>query len=291
LSIPKFKIALIAGIFPLAFTQTVCAQAPAYTPSMTFDVASIRQSNPDLTGGFFRVGGDFSPANSSHLSLENVDLWYVLEMAYPIDGHRIVGLRRLPILLQHATFNMKARAGEAMDEKLASLPKEQRVLEQQHMIQVLLTERFNIKVHLETRDSATYDLVVAKKGKLRTTGEPPTADEVAGFGDSGVPAIDQEGDTRSGFQFIAHGASTSDIVEILSGQLGVPVNDKTGLTGHYYFDLKTYQTKMSDRAIDETNPWPPLETAIQDQLGLKLVPSHGPVVFLVIDHAEMPTAN
>jgi uncharacterized protein (TIGR03435 family) len=62
---------------------------------------------------------------------------------------------------------------------------------------------------------------------------------------------------------------------MLTGQFGTPVNDLTGLSGKYDFDLKTYQTSDTGRQIDETNPWPPLETAIRDQLGLKLVRSHG----------------
>ncbi|HEX3939912.1 MAG TPA: DUF3738 domain-containing protein [Acidobacteriaceae bacterium] len=49
--------------------------------------------------------------------------------------------------------------------------------------------------------------------------------------------------------------------------------------------------KASERSDNETNPWPPLEIAIQDQLGLKLVPSHGPVPFLVVDNMQMPSEN
>ena len=67
--------------------------------------------------------------------------------------------------------------------------------------------------------------------------------------------------------------------------------DKTGLTGKYDFDLKTYQTRSSERKDSETNPWPPLEDAIQDQLGLKLVSAKGPVPVLVIDHVEKPGEN
>jgi len=65
----------------------------------------------------------------------------------------------------------------------------------------------------------------------------------------------------------------------------------TGLTGKYDFDLKTYQTRDTDRQVDKTSPWAPLETAIRDQRGLKLVRSHGPVKFLVIDRVEMPSPN
>ena len=78
---------------------------------------------------------------------------------------------------------------------------------------------------------------------------------------------------------------------MLADQFGHPVNDKTNLTGKYDFDLKTYQVRADDRKDDETNPWPPLETAIQDQLGLKLVHSHGPTRVLVIDHIEKPSPN
>jgi len=141
----KSTYALITAAFLLASTQASSAQAPAYAPNMTFDVASIRQSNPDVTNGFV-VGGEFSPVSSSHFSLENNSFWNLLLWAYPVEGHRIIGLDRLPAELQHATFNVQARADQATDERLANLPKEQRVLEQQHMIQVLLAERFNLKV-------------------------------------------------------------------------------------------------------------------------------------------------
>jgi uncharacterized protein (TIGR03435 family) len=280
----------VAVISSLIFGPLLGAQTAPYSPSMTFDVASIRQTNPDAAGGFV-VGGGFGPTTSSHLSLVNNDLWNLLLLAYPIDGHRVEGLRRLPLDLQRAMFNLEAKADEAADARLAMLPKEQRILEQEHMMQVLLVERFNVKVHWETRDSVVYDLVVAKQGKIQSTGAPPTASEVAGFGNRGVPPIYQQGDSRYGFEYIAHGATMSEIVAMFQSQFSTPIVDKTGLTGKYHFHLKAYQSESGERALDETNPWPPLETAIYDQLGLKFDRSHGPVQFLVVDHAEMPTAN
>lgn len=266
------------------------AQTAAYAPSMTFDVASIHETNPNVERGF-SVGGRFSPIGSSHLSLENNNLWNLLLLAYPIESHRILGLEQLPLELRRALFDVQARADETTDQRLAHLPKELRVLEQQHMVQTLLAERFHVKVHWETHDTVTYDLVVAKAGKLQATGVPPTAEEVADFGDRGVPPIYQRGDSRYGFEYIAHGATMTNIVDMLGSQFSTPIVDKTGLSGKYDFRLKTYQSQSSERALDETNPWPPLETAIYDQLGLKFVRSHGPVQFLVVDHAEMPTAN
>ena len=109
------------------------------------------------------------------------------------------------------------------------------------------------------------------------------------FGDRPIPTLYQQGSSRTGFHYIAHGTSTTEVASMLAMQFGHPVSDKTGLTGKYDFDLTYYQTKTSDRKDEETNPWQPLETAIQDQLGLKLASSHGPVQVLVIDHVEKPS--
>ncbi len=71
--------------------------------------------------------------------------------------------------------------------------------------------------------------------------------------------------------------------------LHCPVIDKTGLTGKYDFELQ-----WTAREGAETGPkanWPSLFTAVREQLGLKLEQGKGPVPFLVVDHAEMPSGN
>jgi uncharacterized protein (TIGR03435 family) len=261
--------------------------APAYVPTMMFDVASVRESKPDEQGGF-RVGGEFTPHNSSNLKLLNNSLLNLILTAYDVNPDLIEGI---PREFYWATFNIEAKSENSTDERLAKLSKDEVRLEQQHMMQGLLAERFKLKVHWETRDGKTYDLVVAKAGRLRSTGAGPSAEELKNWGDHPIPPLYQQGDSRYGFHYIAHGATTDEIAKMLAMQFGSPVSDKTGLTGKYDFDLKYYQTKASDRKDDETNPWPPLETAIQDQLGLKLAASHGPVEYLVIDHVEKPGEN
>jgi uncharacterized protein (TIGR03435 family) len=70
------------------------------------------------------------------------------------------------------------------------------------------------------------------------------------------------------------------------------VIDKTGLTGRYDINLKWTPTEQEGKTEGLTdNPAPDLLTALQEQLGLKLEPSKGPVDTLVIDHVEMPTEN
>src|ERR1035437_3598052 len=262
------------------------ANAP-YVPTMTFDVASVRESKPDVNAGF-RMGGGFQPPNSSNLRLENNDLMNLILRAYEVNPYLIEGI---PRDFAWATLNVEAKADGETDAKLAKLTKEQVWLEQEHMMQVLLAERFKLKVHWETRDGQAYDLVVAKAGRLQSSGAGPSAEELKRFGDRPIPPLYQQGDSRYGFHYIAHGATTDEIASMLAMQIGRPVSDKTGLSGKYDFDLKYYQTKASDRKDDETNPWPPLETAIQDQLGLKLAAAKGQLRVLVIDHLEKPSEN
>jgi len=285
--------ALIALAVPSLPAQAGAATTPAssmpanapYVATMTFDVASVRESKPD-PNGWITVRGEFTP-HTGTVRLENNSVLNLVMWAYPVDGHQIEGI---PRAMGWSMFNIEAKADPVTDEKLAKLDETQQRLEQRHMMQVLLEERFKLKAHWETRDAPTYDLVLAKGGRLKSTGAPPSAEEIAAWGDR-LPPLHQQGSSMRGFEYIAHGATSADIAKMLTGQFGRPVADKTGLTGKYDFDLKTYQTRSSDRKEDETNPWPPLETAIQDQLGLKLVVSHGPVQTLVIDHIEKPSEN
>jgi uncharacterized protein (TIGR03435 family) len=253
---------------------------------MTFDVASVRESKPDVNAGLSRVdAGGFQPPNSSNLRLQNYDLMNLILMAYGVNPHLI---ERIPRDFARATFNVEAKADGETDAKLT---KEQVRLEQEHMMQVLLDERFKLKVHWETCDGQAYDLAVAKAGRLHSSGAGPSAEELKRFGDRPIPPLYQKGSSMRGFEYIGHGATTAEIASMLAMQMGRPVSDKTGLSGKYDFDRKYYQIKASDRKDDETNPWPPLEAAIQDQLGLKLAASHGPGRVLVIDHIERPSPN
>jgi uncharacterized protein (TIGR03435 family) len=275
----------ISGTTSTSNGEAAPAPDAVYVPTMTFDVTSVREIKPDVQGRFF-IG--FSPQNSRNVQLTNNLLLNLVMWAYDVKHYQIEGI---PREFGGTMFNVEAKTDSATDERLAKLTKEQVRLEQAHMRQALLAERFKLKVHWETRNGETYDLFVAKAGRLKSTGESPSAEEMKKFGDRPIPRLYQQGSSMRGFEYAAHGATIADIVQMLSGQFGRPVADKTGLTGKYDFNLKYYQVLESQRKDDETNPWLPLETAIQDQLGLKLKPSHGPVQRLIIDHIEKPSEN
>jgi uncharacterized protein (TIGR03435 family) len=71
------------------------------------------------------------------------------------------------------------------------------------------------------------------------------------------------------------------------------VIDKTGLTGKYDFVLKFMGGRLQDRPpdFDDKDATPPMDQALEDQLGLKIETGKGPLKMLVIDHVEKPTEN
>ena len=80
-------------------------------------------------------------------------------------------------------------------------------------------------------------------------------------------------------------------------EIGRPVVNQTGLLGGYYIKLQ-YARDQPESGNARTGTPPPLGpdgpsifTALQEQLGLKLVPTKGPMEIIVIDHIERPSEN
>jgi uncharacterized protein (TIGR03435 family) len=92
------------------------------------------------------------------------------------------------------------------------------------------------------------------------------------------------------------GFPISQITTMLGNQTGRMVVDRTGLTGNWEFELR-YSTEQrgapppgADLPPPDPNA-PSLFTALQEQLGLKLEPTKGPVEVVVIDAVEKPTED
>lgn len=144
----------------------------------------------------------------------------------------------------------------------------------QSMVKKLMADRFQLKFHYEKRELAVYALTVAKTGpKLnRSQGDP-----------SGIPGL--------GFGPGNFGARNASMAEAMQqGALDRPVVDQTGLTGR--FDLSLRWTPDDMRSATQSADAPPdFFTAIQEQLGLKVISTKAPVDVLVIDDVERPSAN
>lgn len=145
------------------------------------------------------------------------------------------------------------------------------------MEQSLLADRFKLNVHFETREMPAYALILAKGGAKLTPAQSNEANRLSSL------------DGEHGTVLTAKAETLDQLVHsplLLGGALIV---DQTGLKGAYDFTM-TYQRYQLAAGPSETDA-PSLFTAIQEQLGLRLVPIKSPVEVIVIDHIEKPTEN
>ena len=260
--------------------QAPIVEEPGYTPTLTFDVATIRPAPPpDAT---FHISVS-SPPHSSRFEATNFPIKALLQIAYGFDAP-VVGA---PDWVANTFYDIQARSDEAADARLAKLTTNEVRLEKRNAIRVLLAERLGLKTHLETRNTSIYNLVLAKGGaKLQAAPAPPPP------ADGGAPPPPPPSDVQAhgsqhGLEFVVTNASMRSILGVLSSMVEAPVVDKTGLTGPYNYTLQ-FGRPWSERDPDS---WPSIFTAVQEQLGLKLEAAHESVPNLVVDHITKPTEN
>jgi uncharacterized protein (TIGR03435 family) len=136
-----------------------------------------------------------------------------------------------------------------------------------------------LKVHPETRTLPMYELALAKGGSKLTTADP---------------ANPKGGSMNSNNQKLTViGLPTSNLCDYLSSRLHRKVVDKTGLTGKYDFTLQWSPDEAAGESATATgaSQLPSIFTALQEQLGLKLESTKGPVDVIVVDKVEMPSEN
>jgi uncharacterized protein (TIGR03435 family) len=240
----------------IAMATLTLAQPPGSEKRAEFEVASIK---PTATkdGSFtfdFPPGGRFSGRN---LAVQNL-----LRIAYELQDYQISGGQGW---ISSAGFDIEARAAAGTGE----LPGKQ----VREMVQSLLADRFHLALHRETRPLPIYALIVGKTGpKLQAADSDAASNWSQKMG-----------------QLITQKMSMTALASILTFDLKRPVRDETGLRGDFAFTLEwTHGLGESDGGIPSR---PSLFTAVQEQLGLKLESTKGPVEVFVIDHVERPSAN
>ena len=279
----------------MALYKRLQASAAAETsPRPAFDVTSVKPNNSG-EGRFALLG---EPGGG--LTATNVTLGMLIRAAYRLQDNQIVGG---PKWLFSDRFDVTGK-GSAPGSDGQSLQK----------LQALLADRFRIVTHLETRELPMYELVLARRdGKLgpklaasTNNCTPPAPPSTGGRGDLPPPAVSEAlpcrvmigpGTIRAGGQSMAALAMT------LSRFVGSLVVDRTGLAGNFDLTLEYAPDPgmagrgdlpgappgaAPDRPASDS---PSIFTAVQEQLGLKLDSTKGPVAVLVIDRAEKPTED
>jgi len=248
----------IAALLMLVFIEcsTGLAQAaPVPSSTASFEVATVKRSQPGSTSGTF-----WSPPGVGKFAATNASLAFLLQMAFGVDDEQIPGK---PAWLESDLFDVVAKpdAGIALSRE-----------ELKPRLQELLEQRFHLKTHRETKLVRGYELVVAKGGPRMTAA---ASDHWPGFRVRVGPG------RMEGLNW-----SMAYLATMLARPAGLPVEDRTGLTGSY--DIKL----LYAADIETDSSLPSLFTAVQESLGLKLVTGKVPVRMLVIDSVERaPTEN
>jgi uncharacterized protein (TIGR03435 family) len=218
------------------------------------------------------------------INFRYVTLWWSISYAYGVKSYQMSG----PGWLRDVRFDIVARGREGTVR--TQLPE---------MMQTLLAERFKLKIHRESRELPALALTVGKNGPKLTEAAAVSGDGQGGaaFGLSMTAAGVERMDVK--------GATMAKLASTLSGLLGLPVVDRTGLEGRYDFVLEFSRSAAAGQGTTGGyNEPPPLPSppptaepglsifsAVQ-QLGLRLDSQKLPFDVIVIDHAEkLPTEN
>jgi uncharacterized protein (TIGR03435 family) len=165
------------------------------------------------------------------------------------------------------------------------------------IVQAILKDRYKLAVHKEKREQPDYALVLARSDRRFGPHLKVNAECEAYFAASHSPS-DATPSPKCGANigrgsFVGSGIAMSRLADNLSIYLGRPTTDRTGLIGSYDIDLRWTPDQLAanpDAPIDLARPT--LFTALQEQLGLKLIAEKSvPVDVLVIDKIERPSEN
>jgi uncharacterized protein (TIGR03435 family) len=253
-------------------------------PAQAFEVAAIKpnKTNNNMVMIKSDPGGRFT---ASGFTLKTL-----IAYAYRIRDFQISGG---PGWIENERFDIEAKADW---DSATKIPQDQLAA----MLQRLLADRFQLRLHNETRDLPVFELTVAKSGSKLVSVPPPGA-SVPGAQPEQPPAagaMPGPGSFSVGLGMMAGTAVELDrLIENLGPQVGRVVIDKTGLTGYFNIKLTWTPDALKERApadgssilvngISYDANGPSLVTALQEQLGLRLEPARGPVNSWVIDNVE-----
>jgi uncharacterized protein (TIGR03435 family) len=301
----------------LAFLST----APLFcqtAPPLAFEVASVKAAAPQPggpggRGGLIRIQGGPGTRDPGRITYTNIPLTLLLTLAYDVKNFQV----KAPSWMDSEHYDISAKVPEGATKEQTAV-----------MLQNLITERFQLVLHHETKEMSGYELTIAKTGsKLKESapedpapsqpGPPPPSGPP---GPPGLPKRDANGFPQLAGRGLlvlmemtpkgpvaklsARSQPLSELIKMLGNQLRSPIADKTGMTAKYDFTLE-YAPDMAGMggppppgsapasgpaATDESGP--DVMTAIREQLGLKLDSKKLSVDLLVIDKAEkVPTEN
>jgi uncharacterized protein (TIGR03435 family) len=261
---------LILILLPISYSAWAQTEAKP-----VFEAASIKMSR--ATGG-----SGHSNENSDPILLRaSMTLKSYVMTAYNVKAYQVTGG---PNWIDDSTYEIAAKLETAGLPKLpANLTSNERATAEEERLHIalqgLLTDRFQLKLHHESKEMPAYALTVAKSGfKLKETSE------TAGCG------TNSKGNGTS-INFTATCVDMTKFASYLARVTKQPVSDETHLQGSYSFGLEYIPDDLKATVSTDPLALPSLFTVLQQKLGLKLEQKKVPVDIIVVDGAERPSEN
>lgn len=284
-----FLFALISPLTTLfAMGVSPAAAQSVPIPHQVFDVATIKPSDANNP-----------PPESVNVSPDRfqavgMTLKELIKVAWNLNYGADDQVAGGPPWIASTRFDLDAKEDTELASEIAKLPAEKQGDEVRAMLRDLITQRFQLQLHHETRELSVYELVVAKGGpKLLPAADPSASSKPSDLaGERERP--------RRWIRFAGVGelegysADMETLVTVLGMQPeigGRMVLDKTGLAGNYDFKLKWTPDISLSANQAATSPSPSLFTALQEELGLRLNSAKAPIDRIIIDHVSPPSAN
>jgi len=284
--------------FPIVYAASAPAQTGQQKPELlllhpssplpSYEVATVKPIDPDAASSMVKLppGVSLSP-----LSVRR----YIMNAYGAVDAQQIVGG---PDWLNKDAYQINGKVPDDLGAALQKMTREQRNDQTRLMQQRLLAERFRLKAHFETRVLPVYELVPGKDGLKITEvagppelkpGDPPVR---VRQGDPLSPGTMMSTANSNGLRVLNGRAIKMQLLaRVIGGEIGGrPVVNHTGFTGYFDINDLTWAPSADAGAGGEPDG-SSLASALEENLGVRLLPAKDPIEVLVIDGIERPTPN
>ena len=318
--VPVVALLVIASAHSDLAAQTAKTQEATPVTERRFEVASVKPNKQTLAEYISANQGNLSAAPAvmgirtlpgGRMTASFVTLRALILRAFEIKDYQLEGG---PDWLGTTNFEINAKAdGDATPAEFNA------------MLKALLIERFALRTRTQSKDLPLHVLTLARSdgrlgSQLKPTSEaclaemeerrknpgqqviPPrpaarTVEEMREMMRTPRCGVSSMSSSTSSMTYSFSGLPFNNLVSRLSSELNAPVVDKTGLTGNYDAVLEYEPVRRQATLSANPNPqepavlMPPLRTALQQQLGLKLEDTKGPLDVIIIESVQQPTPD
>jgi uncharacterized protein (TIGR03435 family) len=259
---------LLLSSFLAFVSSTASSQAGSVSSDVvpTFDAATIK---PPVPGAGRKAGFYGEPAGRVFFG---GTILMLVQVAFNLQDYQIAAERDRTV---SQWFEINAVPPESSPSRQIKVPNAEPTPEQRLMLQSLLRDRFGLKSHFETKEGEVYILTRGTKQLQLKPPKDPASDPRA------IVVIKQGGIADG--EAVGINTTTDYLALRLSGDLRLPVLNKTGIIGSYDYYLPPDDPDNQDVATEVLR--------VMDRLGLKIKLGRGPIKTLVIDHIQQPSEN